>query len=270
MVIENIKCSNCGAAVTKKVNGKYVCPFCGTEFVPKPVIDSPTDVNNDFEVVGGTLVKYNGSSLSPVLPESVVKIGAHAFSHCLISDITIPLSVTEIGQYAFEDCKELQTVYIPESVTKIGQRAFVRCFKLEKVEGAINVHLSADDFVGSPFAKTIFQSKKQEREQQYSYEQREQYTKEIQHKAGCYIATCVYGSYNCPQVWMLRRYRDFVLSLSVPGQFFIKFYYFVSPYMVKKFGDKKWFKAFFKRIIDKKIEKLSKLGYPDTPYKDLF
>lgn len=26
-------------------------------------------------------------------------------------------------------------------------------------------------------------------------------------KAGCYIATCVYGSYDCPQVWILRRFR---------------------------------------------------------------
>ena len=24
---------------------------------------------------------------------------------------------------------------------------------------------------------------------------------------GCYIATCVYGSYDCPEVWTLRRFR---------------------------------------------------------------
>ena len=25
---------------------------------------------------------------------------------------------------------------------------------------------------------------------------------------GCYVATAVYGSYDCPQVWTLRRYRE--------------------------------------------------------------
>lgn len=31
---------------------------------------------------------------------------------------------------------------------------------------------------------------------------------------GCYVATCVYGSYDCPQVWTLRRYRDYKLAES--------------------------------------------------------
>ena len=31
-------------------------------------------------------------------------------------------------------------------------------------------------------------------------------------KSGCYIATAVYGSYDCPQVWTLRRYRDYTLA----------------------------------------------------------
>ena len=29
---------------------------------------------------------------------------------------------------------------------------------------------------------------------------------------GCYVATAVYGSYDCPQVWTLRRYRDDTLA----------------------------------------------------------
>ena len=29
---------------------------------------------------------------------------------------------------------------------------------------------------------------------------------------GCYIATCVYGSYNCPSVYVLRRFRDNFLA----------------------------------------------------------
>lgn len=63
-------------------------------------------------------------------------------------------------------------------------------------------------------------------------------------KAGCYIATCVYGSYDCPQVWTLRRYRDSVLSKSWYGRAFIKLYYKVSPILVKWFGNSITFKAF--------------------------
>ena len=31
----------------------------------------------------------------------------------------------------------------------------------------------------------------------------------VQNENGCYIATCVYGSYDCPQVLTLRRFRDY-------------------------------------------------------------
>ena len=39
---------------------------------------------------------------------------------------------------------------------------------------------------------------------------------------GCYIATAVYGSYDCPEVWTLRRFRDEVLRESVLGRLFIR------------------------------------------------
>lgn len=39
---------------------------------------------------------------------------------------------------------------------------------------------------------------------------------------GCYIATAVYGSYDCPHVWILRRYRDSVLSKNMVRKNFYK------------------------------------------------
>ena len=47
--------------------------------------------------------------------------------------------------------------------------------------------------------------------------------------SGCYIATCVYGSYDCPQVWTLRRFRDYTLDETWYGRLFIKCYYVISP-----------------------------------------
>lgn len=50
---------------------------------------------------------------------------------------------------------------------------------------------------------------------------------------GCYIATAVYGSYNCEEVVQLRRFRDNVLAKYAAGRLFIKFYYFISPMLAK-------------------------------------
>ena len=92
-------------------------------------------------------------------------------------------------------------------------------------------------------------------------------TKENSSK-GCYIATAVYGSYDCPQVWTLRRYRDNRLSKTWYGRFFISMYYSVSPMLVKLIGDKRWFKKICKLRLDRFVRKLKEEGVPDTSYQD--
>ena len=84
---------------------------------------------------------------------------------------------------------------------------------------------------------------------------------------GCYVATCVYGSYDCPQVWTLRRFRDNILSKTVPGRVFIRTYYTVSPYIVKVFGNTTLFKKIWRKILDKMVHKLNSRGIKATPYK---
>ena len=87
-------------------------------------------------------------------------------------------------------------------------------------------------------------------------------------KKGCYIATAVYGSYDCPEVWVLRRYRDKDLNSNFFGRMFIKVYYALSPTVVKLFGRTRWFNAFWKKRLDRKVKKLKNKGYQDTPYND--
>jgi len=74
---------------------------------------------------------------------------------------------------------------------------------------------------------------------------------------GCYVATAVYGSYDCPQVWTLRCYRDDVLDKTWYGKTFIQFYYAVSPTIVKWFGKATWFNYIFRKMLDNIIEKLN-------------
>ena len=83
---------------------------------------------------------------------------------------------------------------------------------------------------------------------------------------GCYISTYVYGSYDCPEVWMLRRYRDDVLSKSWLGRRFISVYYATSPKLVALFGNKKWFHKVCKPYVDKLATRLRKNGIDDSPY----
>ena len=87
-------------------------------------------------------------------------------------------------------------------------------------------------------------------------------------KSGCYVATCVYGSYDCPQVWTLRRYRDYTLSETRYGRAFIKIYYAISPTLVKWFGNTNWFKKLWKKPLDKMVKSLNEQGVEDTKYND--
>ena len=87
-------------------------------------------------------------------------------------------------------------------------------------------------------------------------------------KDGCYIATSVYGSYDCPEVWTLRRFRDLKLSKSFLGRVFIKLYYFISPTLVKIFGKTKLFQDFWRKHLNKIVVKLNNKGFSNLPYND--
>ena len=87
-------------------------------------------------------------------------------------------------------------------------------------------------------------------------------------KGGCYVATCVYGSYDCPQVWTLRRYRDDTLGATWYGRAFIRTYYAISPTLVKWFGHTKWFKKMWQGKLDRMVKKLQSQGVESTPYQD--
>lgn len=85
---------------------------------------------------------------------------------------------------------------------------------------------------------------------------------------GCYIATAVYGSYDCPEVWTLRRFRDYTLAKNKAGRAFIKTYYAISPTIVRLFGQNRWFTLFFNKLLDALVERLNQKGYSSDPYSD--
>ena len=94
------------------------------------------------------------------------------------------------------------------------------------------------------------------------------YTAPQESTGGCYVATAVYGSYDCPEVWTLRRYRDYTLAKTWYGRAFIKTYYAISPTLVKCFGHTKWFKNMWQGKLDRIVAKLQASGVESTPYED--
>lgn len=85
---------------------------------------------------------------------------------------------------------------------------------------------------------------------------------------GCYVATAVYGSYDCPEVWTLRRFRDYDLAGTWYGRVFVRTYYAISPTLVKWFGHTEWFKKMWKGKLDRMVKNLQDKGYENTPYED--
>lgn len=87
-----------------------------------------------FRVSAGVLEGVSIEFTEFVIPDSVIKIGDHAFDRCEnLTSITIPDSVTWIGDYAFYGCSSLTSVTIPKSVTKIGARVFGGCTGLTSI-----------------------------------------------------------------------------------------------------------------------------------------
>ncbi len=66
----------------------------------------------------------------------------------------------------------------------------------------------------------------------------------------CYIATMVYGSYDAPEVMVLRKFRDEVLQRSWLGRKFIRVYYKYSPSLVRKTKNFKITHIIFKLILN--------------------
>ncbi len=92
---------------------------------------------------------------------------------------------------------------------------------------------------------------------------------DVKKEGGCYIATCVYGSYDCPEVWTLRRFRDDQLASRAIGRLFIRTYYATSPTLVRWFGKADWFRSLWRSFLNRWVHRLNANGVENTPYEDV-
>ena len=225
------------------------------------------------------------------IPKSVQYIGDSAFKSSGLVTLNIEGELKYIGHDAFMYCYNLREITISNSFEKFGLRVFKQCNSLQTIN--MNLHLFAgslkpsiearkngdtrptffDFFHGTPFFNKLYSIHRSKKcfycngdldshgvcslcgEKDYDV-------------AGCFVATAVYGSYDCPQVWTLRRYRDNTLAKTWYGRAFIRTYYAVSPTLVKLFGHTEWFKKMWKGKLDHMVSDLQAKGVESTPYED--
>lgn len=66
----------------------------------------------------------------------------------------------------------------------------------------------------------------------------------------CFVATAVYGSYDAPEVKILRVFRDQVLEPSRMGRLFIHFYYRIGPICSKTVKRHNWLRWILRYILN--------------------
>ena len=117
------------------IGNRVFCSCIGIEQIitesNNTVYDSRNSCNAIIETNTNKLVV---GCKNTVIPNTVTKIGNHAFEGCSgLTSVTIPNSVTSIDDFAFISCSGLTTLTIPNSVTTIGDAAFENCSGLTSI-----------------------------------------------------------------------------------------------------------------------------------------
>jgi tetratricopeptide (TPR) repeat protein len=74
----------------------------------------------------------------------------------------------------------------------------------------------------------------------------------------CYVATTIYGSYDCEEVMTLREFRDYTLSTYTIGRFFIASYYRVGPSLALRVSPEKAASRVVRKLLDELVHYLKK------------
>jgi tetratricopeptide (TPR) repeat protein len=250
MSIENGKCPGCGQAMSlDDSKEKMTCKYCGSEvIIPQAIQKCRIDGITTFDALilaADQAIKYDTDydkalkkykqALDLRPDDSRVFWGIFL---CEMDSIAWYRRTKGFVQYPNDIPNCIQT-----AINKWGQRAYD---------------------TAPEATKPYYWQKLQEAKQLY------QAVTTPEKKKGCYIATAVYGSYDCPEVWTLRRYRDYNLDESILGKLFIKIYYALSPTVIRLFGKTKRFNDFWRKQLDKKVARLQSKGVAYAPYDDKY
>ena len=250
MSLENGKCPGCGQAMSlDNSKERMICKYCGNEVIilqaiQKYQVDGITTF--DALILAADQAMEYDEDYDKALKKFKEALSLRPNDYRVLWGIF----TCEMNSIAYYDrIKGYVQVHgdifscVRNAINKWGQRAY---------------DLAPEDI--KPYYWQGLESTKQILETPPQPKQRK--------KKGCYIATAVYGSYNCPEVWTLRRYRDYTLDNTIWGKLFIKIYYALSPMVIRLFGKTKWFNNFWRKRLDRKVKLLQSKGMKFTPYDD--
>ncbi|MCM1263976.1 MAG: leucine-rich repeat protein [Butyrivibrio sp.] len=124
-----------GKKIRKALGAVLMAIAIAVTQIPVPDVEAvDTASASEFQMLGTTLVKYNGTAANVSISDYVEKIESHAFAgNAYVQNIVIGSNVESIGTAAFEDCSALTSVSVPDSVLSIGNAAFADCPNLKEV-----------------------------------------------------------------------------------------------------------------------------------------
>lgn len=301
--MKTLKCEMCGSGDLVKQDGLFVCQYCGTKYsleeAKKMMIEGTVDVQGTVKVDNSAFVEKYLSNARRALekedweevekyynmveqnaPHNMEAVFFSSYGKAMLSMTdsdyhkrqqkftVLNKSISVINDY-FEETNEDKEVVlrrISAYIKKMYNVTFV--YDTGAVAG-VGSNFWCKQLLNSVRDAFLTELKQIAAKHNDSYIQELiNETQATQAAGGCYVATCVYGSYDCPQVWTLRRYRDNTLGSTWYGRAFIRTYYAISPTLVKWFGKTKWFKKMWKGKLDRMVKKLQDKGVEDTPYED--
>jgi hypothetical protein len=195
-----------------------------------------------------------------VLPKSLKKIGAWAFQHCGLTEIVIPENVRTIENGAFDGCYRIKRIIIFASDI-IDQNGY----GIIK-DGAITIFApifsdvdrkNKGSFLGRTCLSGVDLVWEGSGAEKYTIIGTKTINGSPTREPGCYIATAVYGSYDAPQVLVLRHFRDNTLSESAAGRLFIQTYYRLSPPIARWLKNTRRLNAAVRCVLDRFVAYLS-------------
>lgn len=303
--MKRLTCEMCGGTDLIKQDGVFVCQYCGTKYsveeARKMMIDGTVDVQGTVKIDNSAFVQkyfenarraYSKEEWEEVekyynmveqnSPNNMEAVFFSSFGKAMLSLTdneyfkreqkfgVLNRSISVINDYfeVSDENKEEVLRKISDAIEKMYSVTFVYGTETNQPTQADRSYtIRLENSVRAAFLTELKQIKEAHADLTYLDELISKNSKQVS-VGGCYVATAVYGSYDCPQVWTLRRYRDCTLSKTWYGRAFIGIYYAVSPTLVKWFGHTDGFKKMWKKKLDRMVARLKSDGVEDTPYED--
>lgn len=301
--MKQLVCEMCGSNDLLKQDGAFVCQHCGTKYsveeAKRMMIEGTVDVQGTVKVDNTAFVeKYLANArrayakedweevekyynmVEQNSPNNMEAVFFSAFGKTMLAmtdsdyykkqqKFTVLIkSISVINDYYELTTEDKQVVLnkITDAVAKMYSVTYVYNTQAGAGVGGNAWHKQLINQVKNAYLTEL---------NQIAAAHNEPYIRELikrvsalQTAGGCYVATAVYGSYDCPEVWTLRRYRDYTLAETWYGRTFIKTYYAISPTLVKWFGHTEWFRKMWQGKLDRMVAKLQAEGVESTPYND--